>query len=109
MMPQQAGLEAQAMVEVNQAVRFLIGAIGKLKGVDTDLGKGVVDALRILGKVVPEVSESVGQSEVASLLGQAQAVKPGGAGGPQQPPPAGPQPQPPTMLGTGRPMPMPMR
>jgi hypothetical protein len=109
MMPQQGGLEAQAMVEVSQAVRFLIGALGKLKGVDTDLGKGIVDALRGLGKVVPEVSESVGQSEVASLMGNAQAVKPGGAGGPQGLPQGGPQPQPPTMLGTARPMPMPMR
>lgn len=97
MMPQQSGLEAQAMVEVNQAVRMMIAALGKLKRVDTDLGKGLVDSLRILSKVTPEVTESVGQSELASLLGNAQAVKPAG---PQQSPG-----QRPTMLGTARPVP----
>lgn len=89
------------MVEVNQAVRMMIGALGKLKRVDTDLGKGLVDALRILSKVTPEVTESVGQSELASLMSGAQAVKPPGMQQPQGPAP--------TMLGTARPMPLPMR
>jgi hypothetical protein len=102
MMPQQGGLEAQAMIEVNMAVRGLINALGKYKRIDTDLGKSIVDALKILGKVTPEISESVGQSEVAALMSQAQAVTPNN-------PMAKPQQTQPTMLGTGRPAPMPMR
>ena len=102
MMPQQAGLEANAMVKVNIAVKSLIDALGQIKDVGSDMGKGIVDALRVLSKVVPEVSESLSQSEVASMMGGATAIKPQGQG-------MQPQGQPPTMLGTARPMPLPMR
>ena len=97
MMPPQAGLEAQALIKVNLAVRSLIEALGILKDVRGETAKAVVDALRGLSKVTPEISESIGQSEIAGMMGNAQAVT---------------QPNPqmrPTMMGTGRPSPMMMR
>src|SRR5262245_8473033 len=89
-MPSQPGLEAQARVELNQAVRFLINYLGKVKGVGTDEAKAVIDALKALAKATPDVSEALSQSEMAVLAGNAQAVRPGQA---------------PTMLGTPRPVP----
>lgn len=97
MMPGQGGLEAQAQIKVNLAVRSLIEALGIMKNVQGDTGKAIVDALRGLSKVTPEISETIGQSEIMGMLGNAQAVQP-----------ANPQARP-TMLGGGRPTPMMMR
>ena len=89
-MPQQQGLEAQGRIKLNNAVRELIGYISSQKAYGSDEFKAAVDALKVLAKVTPDVSEALSQSEMAVLMGGAQGVRPA---------------QPPTMLGTPRPMP----
>jgi hypothetical protein len=65
----QAGLEAQAMIKVRQAVMLLADSIGMLKGkLQGDLGKGVLGALKILAPLTPGVEEGLGQSELSSML-----------------------------------------
>ena len=93
MMPPQEGLRAQARVKMSQGVKFLIDALGMLKEVGSEEGRALVSALKTLAPVVPDITEGVGQSEVAALLASAQAVRPQAPGGA------------PTMLGTPRPTP----
>ena len=91
--PPQEGLLAQRRVKVSEAVKLLVDALGMGKEVSSDEGKAILAALKALGPVTPDVSEGLGRSELMSLLAQAQPVRPG---------------QPPTMMGTPRPMPMPI-
>lgn len=89
--PGQAGLKAQARVKMTQGTKMLIEALAILKEVSSDEGKALIAALKVLGPVVPDVAEGLGQSEIASMMSGAQAVRPAGPPG--------------TMLGTPRPSP----
>jgi hypothetical protein len=92
--PAQEGLIAQARTKVGEASKLLVDALGMLKtGINSDEGKGILAALKILGPLTPEVSEGLGRSELQSLLASAGAVR-------QAPPPG--------MLGTPRPIGMPI-
>ena len=93
----QEGLRAQARVKLGQSIKGMIDALGMLKSdIGSEEGKAIIAALKILQPVVPEVAEGLGQSEMAAMMGQAAAVRPGlqGGGGP-----------PPGMLGMGGPRP----
>lgn len=87
----QEGLRSSARSKLAQAVKLLMDALGVLKGdINSEEGKAIIKALGILAPVTPEVQEGVMQSEMASMLARAQAVRPGNAPG---------------MLGTAQPRP----
>ena len=88
-------MQAQAMVKLKIAVKNLTEYVGMVGKLDTDEARAVIDALKVLGKVTPDASEAVTQSEMASQVAGAPAVAPGA-------------PRPGTMLGTGRPTPQPV-
>jgi len=72
----QAGLDAQAMIKVRQAVMLLADAVGVLKGkLQSDLGKGVLSALKLLAPLTPGVEEGLGQSELSSMLAGLHGVR----------------------------------
>jgi len=73
----QPGVEAQALIKVRQAVMLLADAVGVLKSrLDSDLGRAVLTSLKTLAPQTPGVQEGLGQSELASLLGGLNAVRP---------------------------------
>jgi len=83
------------MIKVRQAVMLLADAVGVLKQqVNSDLGKGVLSALKTLAPLTPGVEEGLGQAELASMLANLRGVR-------QAPPQAG-------FLGTKPPTPMTM-
>src|SRR5882724_5016915 len=94
--PAQEGLRAQARVKLGQAVSILVDALGLLKEASSDEGRAIVQALKTLGPVTPDVAEGLGRAEIQSLLASASPVRPGG--GPMGGPPPG-------MLGTPTPRP----
>lgn len=99
-----AGMQAQARVELNNAVRGLIRALGMLREVRTDEARAILKALQALEKVTPDVEEAVSNSEMRALLASAQtAPGPGGGGVPGRastPAPLGPRsPQPMAVAG----------
>ena len=72
----QPGLDAQALIKVRQAVMLLADAVGVLKSsLQSDLGKGVLSALKILAPLTPGVEEGLGQSELASMMSGLSAVR----------------------------------
>jgi hypothetical protein len=79
-------------VKVAAAVRQLVDALGLLKEAKSDEARAIVQALRVLGPITPEVDEGVSQSELRALV----------SGRPPVMPPA------PTLLGTPRPVPRPL-
>ena len=90
--PPQQGVEAQALIKVRQAVQLLADSVATLKtNLDSDLGKAVLGALKMLSPHTPGVQEGLGQSELASLAGGISPVR-----------------RAPTMMGTPRPVPGPM-
>lgn len=73
--PQQ-GIQAQAMIKVRQAVMLLADSLGVLKSeLNSDLGKAVLGALKMLAPQTPGVEEGLGQSEMASMLQGMQGVR----------------------------------
>jgi len=77
------GLKAQARIELSNATRSLIKALGILKDVKSEESRAILKALDSLAKVTPDVDEAVGQSEIKSLLAGAETAVPGrGAGVP---------------------------
>jgi hypothetical protein len=81
-----AGTTAQARTEISNAAKALIRALAALGGVQSDEAQAVLGALNQLKKVVGEVDEGIGQSEIKSLLAGAEAARPGpGAMGPMSP------------------------
>ena len=72
----QAGVEAQAMIKVRQAVMLLADSVSVLKSrLDSDLGKAVIASLKLLSPHTPGVQEGLGQSELMSLLSGVQGVR----------------------------------
>jgi len=93
----QEGLRAQSRIKIGNAAKMLTDTLGTLKGdLNSEEGKAVLNALKALAPVVPEVAEGMGQTEIQSMLAQAQPVKPG------------PGQAPATMLGTPSPRPSPL-
>lgn len=91
--PAQPGLNAAARAKMSLGAQSLIEALGILKDVSTDEGKAIIDALRILGKVIPDAAEGLSQSAMMGMQGAAPPVqaapKPGGMPGmPPAPRPA---------------------
>lgn len=78
----QEGLRASARAKIGLAVKTIMDALGVLKGdINSDEGKALIKALGTLAPVTPDVQEGVSQSEIASMLARAQAVRPGNAPG----------------------------
>jgi hypothetical protein len=79
----QEGLRAQARVKLSQAVRLLSEALGVLKEVGSDEGRAILSALKALSSVTPEVSQGLGESELAAMASGVQAARPAAAQPPQ--------------------------
>src|SRR5262245_40963144 len=84
------GSKTQARVELSNAVRSLIKALGILRDVQSDESKAILKALDNLAKVTPDVDEGVSQSEIKAMLAGAETAKPPGAGSAPGMPPIGP-------------------
>jgi hypothetical protein len=85
-------------VKISQATKMLVDTLGSLKGdLNSEEGKAILGALKVLAPIVPDVSEGMGRTELMSMLSQAQGVKPGPGVAPQQ-----------GMLGIQAPRPTPM-
>jgi hypothetical protein len=64
------------MIKVRQAVMLLADSLGVLKSeLNSDLGKAVLGALKMLAPQTPGVEEGLGQSEMASMLQGMQGVR----------------------------------
>src|SRR6516162_7161844 len=79
------GVRAQARVKLGNAVRELTEIIGLLKEISSDEAKAVLTALKALAPVTPDVDEGVSKSQLRTLLGSAQAVRPNLGGPPGMP------------------------
>jgi hypothetical protein len=90
--PPQAGVRAQARVKVSLAVKQLVDALGLLREAGSDEARAILQALKVLGPITPEVDEGVSQSEIRALVSGRLPVGPGPA----------------TPLGTPRPVPRPI-
>jgi hypothetical protein len=71
------GMTAQVRVEINNVVKSLIRIMGMLKEVRSDEARAVLQALKAMEKVTPDVDEGVSQSEVKALMASAQTAAPG--------------------------------
>jgi hypothetical protein len=109
-----AGMTAQVRVELSGVVKALIRILGMLKEVSSPESRAVLEALKRLEKVTPDVDQGVSQSEVQALLASAQTAAPGPGGarpGATVGPPGGglgprpPMPMPATGIGVGSPPP----
>ena len=79
---------------------LLADSVSVLKSsLDTDLGKAVIGALKLLSPHTPGVEEGLGQSELASLLSGLQGVRPAPPNGPPQPGMLGMKPPHPKYMG----------
>lgn len=91
------GIKTQARVELNSATRSLIRALNLLKEVESDEARAILQALKALERVTPDVDESVSRSEIEAQLASAKTAPPGGpmggAGALGPAGPAGPRPQ----------------
>jgi len=96
------GMTAQVRVEINNVVKSLIRIMGMLKEVRSDEARAVLQALKAMEKVTPDVDEGVSQSEVKALMASAQTAAPGpGMGRPGAspgPPSGGLGPKPPSPM-----------
>lgn len=65
-------------VKMNQGAKMLIDALALGKEVGTEEARACLTCLKALAPVLPDIGEGLGQSEVASMMAGAPAVKPGG-------------------------------
>lgn len=65
--PAQPGLVAAARAKMQTGAQAFIEALAILKDVSTDEGKAIVDVLRIIGKVIPDVAEGLPQTAMQGM------------------------------------------
>ncbi len=72
----QEGLKAQARIQMSNGAKQIISALAMLKEVGSEESRACLAALKALAPVLPDIGEGLSQSEAASQMAGAPAVKP---------------------------------